>query len=211
MDLDFFIKEKTKFIKYFYEQASAPFINILKKIENEEEPFIPVDKEDLEPPFLEEWENADKALDTLGYTVLSLLSSSLEIFIKEWEKRWKENYRRDIKLSKQISKWEKEIDKLFKEMGKSTDKCPANLEIIEQIKLGRNRIQHLDEISSLNINWSKKDITKYPTLYFSYRGKNSFQWPNSLPKIHVSKEKIYKAIEEVEKFCIWMEKSYWKN
>ncbi|MGA1825835.1 MAG: hypothetical protein ACMUIP_14360 [bacterium] len=56
MDIEYFLKSKTAFIRYFYEKAVQPFIEIKTAIENKEEPFVPPisGEEDAEPPFLEE-------------------------------------------------------------------------------------------------------------------------------------------------------------
>ncbi|UMO86312.1 hypothetical protein HP572_13005 [Pectobacterium sp. PL64] len=51
MDIEFFLKERTKFINYFYETATAPFTKTMNDIENEVHPYIPAYTEDSEPPF----------------------------------------------------------------------------------------------------------------------------------------------------------------
>ena len=61
MDVLFFLKERTKFIRYFYETAGEPFRETIRKIEADEAPFDdPPYSEDGEPPFLEEWTEADE-------------------------------------------------------------------------------------------------------------------------------------------------------
>ena len=56
MDVLFFLRERTKFIRYFYETAAEPFRETIRKIEADEAPFDnPPYSEDGEPPFLEEW------------------------------------------------------------------------------------------------------------------------------------------------------------
>lgn len=47
MDVLFFFKERTRFIRQFYDSAAAPFIQTMKAIENEEPPFD-------NPPYSEE-------------------------------------------------------------------------------------------------------------------------------------------------------------
>lgn len=63
MDVLYFLKERTRFIRYFYETACQPFRETMRKIEAGEEPFEPPYSEDGEPPFLTEWLEADTALD----------------------------------------------------------------------------------------------------------------------------------------------------
>ena len=55
MQIDNFLKNRTQFIRYFYDHAVSPFKGILIAIEKEEEPYVPPYSEDPEPPFLEEW------------------------------------------------------------------------------------------------------------------------------------------------------------
>jgi len=58
MDIEFFLKERTTFIRYFYKTASAPFAKIIFDIENKMAPYIPPYSEDGDPPFLSEWLDA---------------------------------------------------------------------------------------------------------------------------------------------------------
>lgn len=69
MEVLHFLKERTQFIRYFYDEACQPFCEIKRKIEAGEEPFKPPYSEDGEPPFLEEWLRADTALEVLAAIV----------------------------------------------------------------------------------------------------------------------------------------------
>ena len=87
MDVEFFLKERTKFILYFYRNATFGFLKIIHAIENEEEPFVPPYSEDGEPPFLDEWMEAQTGLNSVGYATLSMLSASLALYLEEWTVR----------------------------------------------------------------------------------------------------------------------------
>jgi hypothetical protein len=66
MDVLFFLKQRTNFIRQFYETAGQPFREIQRKIEAGEAPFQPDPfdyNEDNEPPFLEEWSRAETSLE----------------------------------------------------------------------------------------------------------------------------------------------------
>lgn len=78
MDLCFFLKERTKFIRQFYNNASLAFDEIKRKIEQEEEPYVQPYSENEEPAFLEEWIKAEESLHVLGYSCISMLSASLK-------------------------------------------------------------------------------------------------------------------------------------
>ena len=67
MEVLFFLKERTKFIQHFYETAGEPFRETMRKIEADEPPFDnPPYSEDGEPPYLEEWIQAEEELEVLG-------------------------------------------------------------------------------------------------------------------------------------------------
>jgi len=77
MDVLYFLKERTRLIREYYEHAARPFNEIIRKIEAEEEPYIPPYSEDPEPAFLSEWIEADELLDVTGRCCISMLSASL--------------------------------------------------------------------------------------------------------------------------------------
>ena len=41
MDVLFFLKERTRLIRQYYVHAASPFNEIIRKIEAEEEPYVP--------------------------------------------------------------------------------------------------------------------------------------------------------------------------
>lgn len=84
MDLVFFLRDRLKFAKYFYSNASKPFTNIVAAIENEEPPFVPEYDESEEPPYLQEWQDAKTGLESVGLTALSMVASSLQLFLNDW-------------------------------------------------------------------------------------------------------------------------------
>jgi hypothetical protein len=71
MDVLYFLKERTRLIRDYYEHAARPFGEIIRKIEAEEEPYIPPSSEDPEPAFLSEWIEADELLEVTGRCCIS--------------------------------------------------------------------------------------------------------------------------------------------
>lgn len=214
MDVLSFLKERTKFIRHFYETAGEPFRETMRKIEADEPPFDnPPYSEDGEPPYLEEWIQAEEGLDVLGRTCLSMLSSSIQLYFKTWESelriRWEEGER------------ERAFRKGFlrgylicfgEVLGLSWDECPANLDLIEQITLGRNRDQHPEHISSMRVNHARKDLEKHPHPFFASETERRMYADPEMegaflmsPSVHVSREALFTAIEEVEKLAEWLE------
>ncbi len=85
LDYRYFLRNRTGFLKRFYTGASEPFVDRQRKIEAHEAPFDAEPAyEDSEPPFLEEWIEAGEALDVLGHMSISVLASSLQLYIREW-------------------------------------------------------------------------------------------------------------------------------
>ncbi len=218
MDLEYFLKDRTSFIKYFYSHASNPFSEIKKLIENKEEPFVPPYSEDPEPAFLSEWQEADAGLETVGHACLSLLSSSLHLFLKAWVHRLEQQH--GIKTTANFRKngWFHGYKSIFLLLELPLEKCPADLSLIEQITLARNRVQHPEEITALHVNHSSADLERFPNPFFAkereleiasnIEGTNIDWWIK--PSIATTQEKIYEAIEQVEKLCSWLEAEYWR-
>lgn len=66
MDVGFFLKQRTAFIRHFFDEASTPFVETMRKIEAEEKPFeepdFDPDAATGEPAFTEEWLRAQTGL-----------------------------------------------------------------------------------------------------------------------------------------------------
>jgi len=77
------------------------------------------------------------------------------------ERRGKLPYKR-----KHRKGWFYAYRKILEEVGFDLTACPANLELIEQAVLARNREQHPETITMLQTTHSKSDLEKYPNLYF---------------------------------------------
>lgn len=214
MDVLFFLKERTKFIRYFYETAAEPFRETMRKIKAGEAPFDnPPYTEDGEPPFLEEWMEADEGLEVLGRACISMLSASLQLYFKTWEN--------ELGIT-----WEKgEMKRAFKNgflhgyktcFGEalllSWDDCPADFALLEQVVLARHRDQHPDHIATMRVDHTAKDREKFPQLFFVSEIEKAMYidsetgritWMN--PAVHVSGDMLLAAIKEVETLAEWLD------
>jgi len=215
LDIEFFLKERTNFIRYFYKLASAPFAKIMADIENEVEPYIPPYSEDGEPPFLSEWIDAKSGLETCGHHAISMLSSSLQLYLKAWVDRLDRYHGMTFEVNFKKKGWLNGYREIFKELGLDIETCPAKLKIIEQIPLVRNRVQHPEQLTSINISHSESDLSQHASPYFaqesevalaSEQEEQSWLFP---PTISSTVEKIQEAISSVESFCSWLESEYW--
>lgn len=213
MDVSFFLKQRTAFIRQLYDNASFSFLERKRKIEEEEEPFIPPYSEDGEPPFLSEWLEADESLHILGLSCVSMLASALHLYLKTWEDDFRipagEKFRAQFKKG-----WINGYKAYFADNFEiKWEQGPADLPLLEEIVLARNCTQHPKNITSQWIAYSATDVKKLTQPFFANDREMKLVsdldvsekvWLIS-PSIHVTKEKLYAAITQVEQFCDWLE------
>jgi hypothetical protein len=212
MDVDFFFKLRTNFIRKFYEEAARPFLQTQRLIEEEKEPYVPPYREDSEPPFLEEWKDADTSIQIVGRTAISLLSESLKVYFMQW----------DTLLGKKCSS--KYLEAEFKKgylrgyrrcfaaaYAIDWTKCPADLEIIEQISLARNQSQHAGKISTLSISHPRNLREKFPNPIFvkeyeKYLDEDQLAALSWLgPDLVIARDALLEAIRQAELLVDWLE------
>lgn len=213
MDVAYFLRERVEFIRQFYNNGSEAFIQRKVKIENEEEPFVPPYSENGEPPFLAEWQEADDSLQVLGYTCLSMLSASLKLYFSTVDRIYG------------FSAWEAckgEFKKgficgyrAFFETALDIDfgSAPCDLKLLEEVVLIRNDFEHPSEIVFQRIAHPSA-AQKSPSMFFcneleraawdDLEDKES-SWLLFPPSVHVEKEGLFEALEEVSRFCEWLE------
>ena len=117
-----------------------------------------------EPAFLSEWIEARDFIEITGRTCVSLLSGSLQLYLRTW----------DQMLSLKCSD---EFGSQFRNGGfvggyracfarklrLPWNDCPADLELIEQVVLSvRNRDQHPDSITTLRVSHSPQRLDPVP-------------------------------------------------
>jgi len=217
MELDFYLKERLGFVNFFFITASKPFEAIMSSIEKGESPFVPAyDDSGGEPQFLEEWREANTGLESVGNAALSMLSSSLQLFLNDWVCRIEDPNNRYPRTNKRG--WFHAYRKALKEVGVDFEGCPSDLKLIEQAVLARNRVQHPDDLTVLRTTHSKSDLKKYPspflvsepdqsTLGFDHDSQTWWVAPNIL----VDHEKLACVTTEIAAFCSWLEEMYWST
>jgi len=215
MDILFFLNERTKFIRYYYNTAGQIFSDTIRKIEAKAPPFNdPPYSEDEEPPYLAEWLQADEGLEVLGRSCLSMLSPSLHLYFKAWEKqlgvRWEKGERERVFKKGFLNGYQICFGSV---PGVSWDECPADLALIEQITLARNRDQHPEWIDTMHVHHGQKDLEKYPRPFFISETERRMSTVSDMPGefwmtpvVHVSQEALFSAIQEVDKLAEWLEK-----
>src|SRR5437773_7612164 len=225
MNVFFFLQLRTKFIRDFYSETSFPFIERKRKIEAEEEPFEPPYSEDGEPPFLQEWMEADEAPDVLGQMCVSMLSSTVQLYLKECINDLHTKYTAEWLQKAGIGPPEEENKAAFKKgwingnrvyfrdkLRIEWNNAPSNLKPLEEIVLARNKVQHPETITDLHARHWDHDPKNYRRSFFADEDEIKMivaaplmdEW--FLPRrLNITKERLWQAIEEVEKFCCWLD------
>ncbi len=216
MEVLWFLKRRTAFIRRYYETAAAPFLEIIRKIDAEEEPYVPPYSEDEEPPFVAEWMEANTALEILGATCVSMLSEALKLYFMTWErelgiecqKRFPGAFDRK-KGNGFVNGYRECFGHLLK-----TDwsDCPVDFALIEQIAMARNDAQHPKQITDLQLTHNEKIREKHPLPFFLNEHEEQLietgqglDYPWFAPTLVVTKKKLLEAIRQVELLGKWME------
>lgn len=213
MDIEHFLKARTAFIRYFYENAIQRFIEIKIAIEHQEEPFVPPYSEDEEPAFLEDRMNAERSIETIGHVCISMLSSSLKLFLQEWVDRLRIDHGINFYVNFKKKGWFNGYKEIFENLKLPISNCGADLDVIEQITLARNRIQHPEILTTLRVIHSKKDLKKFPKPLFAKDSDLKMAMVIALhrPSVTSTKDNIFEAIRHVETLCSWAEEEYLKK
>jgi hypothetical protein len=213
----YFLKERTKFIRFYYGQCVEPFTRIKDQIENGQPPFDdPPYSEDPEPPYLAEWMDAETGIQIVGLSCVSLLSDSLKLYFGS--------------LQHHVIGFDfpnKESEKAaFKNgflaaytgiLGSILDTdwvdCPVDLEIIEQVILARNRGQHGGHLTSFRVSHDERTLTKHPRPFFAsdqereswIEGEGTAVSSFLAPNVTITREALFAAVDQVEKLAEWIE------
>ncbi|WP_109479894.1 hypothetical protein [Paraburkholderia sp. C35] len=215
MDVGWFLHERVRFIRQLYERSSVPFVERMRMIRDEVPPFEPPYSEDGEPPFLEEWGIDDQSLHVLGYACVSMLSDTLKVFFATWD--------RLIGLPR-----DPPIKKIFKDRGfvagytalfdarlrvKLAD-SGVDLDLLEQIVLLRNRVQHQEHLSLMRPSHSEADLAKMAKPYFlddherqslaENGGDRETAWLMA-PSVSVTGEQLMGVLDAVDRLADWMD------
>ncbi|MGL4438515.1 MAG: hypothetical protein ACRCUE_04530 [Bosea sp. (in: a-proteobacteria)] len=210
----FFLKERTKFIRRFYEGAGERFRTTIRKIEAEEVPFDdPPYSEDSEPAFMEEWMEAITSLEMLGRTCVSMLSASLQLYFKTWEQElrveWEPGERKAAFKNGFVQGYRKYFGSV---LNLSWGDCPVDFDILEDMVLARNSDQHPDQITTMRVALVRQERSdERPPFFVNESERKMFFDPDMAsnswmrPSLHVSHDRLAIAIEQVEILGEWLE------
>lgn len=207
MDILAGLKDKLRFIERHYARASEPFREAKRKIEAGEEPFAPPpwDSEnppDCEPPFLEEWLEADESLNLEGQAALKLVVAAFHEYL-EWYVR--------LDRGKVVAKgksWLKRYKKHFLDVyGIDFEWGPVPLDELEECNLARNDAEHSGEPFGMTKRQSAEHSLRFPAgLFVDEADRQVFQsrepWER---RIRVTEAGLQEAIRRVETFCEFLD------
>ncbi len=213
MDVEYFLTERTKFIRTFYDAAVDPFVERKRLIEDEEPPFVPAYSEDPEPAYLVEWIEADAAIELIGRTCVSMLSDSLKLYFSEWERQLGITCQVQHKTTFKKFGFLRGFRACFQNYTKiDWENGPFDFDVIEQIVLARNDAQHPTEITNMSVGHRGVFKNGRRSLFFAHESEldllpeeGSLGWSFMNPKIHVSRKSLLKAISHVENLAQWLE------
>jgi hypothetical protein len=216
MDIRWFLKQRLDFIRTHYDGSASTFIEKKRQIEDGQAPFDnPPYSEDGEPPFLNEWIDADTSIDLVGIACVSLLSDALKLYfnlIKEEEFRFEFDATENKALKNGfVGVFKNALGEIL-----NTDwlESSINFDVIEQTVLARNQGQHGSDLTSFRVRVDPKTIERHPRPFFvrpeeaeamadAEMGLSKFLQPS----IKISRDSLFTAIDEVEKLGDWVEKN----
>ena len=210
MDVYYFFKQRTDLIRHFYDAASASFVEAKRCIENALPPFNDPPYDDSgEPAFLSEWLQADVEHELVGRAAVSMLSDALKQYFVTWERRsWaKPPCAKCFKKAFDSGFIIGYVECFTEGFQLDWSACPADLNVLKQVVLARNRAQHSDLVLD-HLSHDEKSLQAYPRPFFVRPEDEALDLAASTflsPTIHISREKILEAIEHAEKLTYWLQ------
>lgn len=153
--------------------------------------------------------DADESRDVLGQMCLSMLSSSLQLFLEEWVIQRRAGHPRDDREARKQLGWFNQFRWYFSErLHIDWNNGPVKTALLEQIVLARNNTQHPDDITTVRVGQTDFDVAKYPESFFAdellvIRGEDGL--PIIPVRLKVTEDKLTAALEAVDSFCTWLD------
>lgn len=210
MDVYFFLKQRTDLIRHFYDAASAPFVETKRCIRHALPPFDDPPYDDSgEPAFLSEWLQADVEHELVGRAAVSMLSEALKQFFVTWERRtWTEPpCAKCFKKAFESGFIAGYVECFAEGLGLDWSTCPADLDVLKQVVLARNRAQHSDIVLD-HLTHDEKSLQMYPRPFFvrpEDEGLDPAATSFLSPTIHINREKLLEAIDHAELLASWLQ------
>lgn len=218
------LQSQLRAVERLYDRAAGVFVETKRKIEAGEAPYEPPyfdpEHDYPEPPFIEEWVDADQFQDVIGQACLSIVSASLQEFFKELLQRNGIAGQAEKYISQKPKvKGESWLHKYIWFFGNAFSidwaLSPIPITDLEEINLARNSVQHGTAALGLNRYQSETHRERFPTgLFMSEFDRASAtedDFHRSFVHLHVSADALHEAIDRVERFCQFVENSIDKS
>jgi hypothetical protein len=214
MNVVWFLKERTKFIRQHYAVAIAPFDTIKSQIENGEEPYEPPYSEDGEPPFQVEWSDADASIQVVGRTCITMLSETVKLYFQTWEELLGVKCQSTLALLFKQQGLVAGYKECFRQVAElNWDECPADLSIIEQIVHARNiAAHHNGNLGSMSVRYPMgvREKLESPLFLHDYEKRALDEDQKSVftllgSELVITSETLDEAVRHVELLVDWIE------
>lgn len=193
MDILAILRGQRRAVERLYDGAAGVFIDRKKRIDGGEAPYQPPpfdpDTDDPEPPFLDEWIEAEEFQDIIGQACISIIHSCLKDYLdgviersgitveaEKFMSRRRNRVRRESWFGRYLA--------LFAD-AYSIDwtQCPIPREALEEINLARNDIQHGRPALSLGRYQNEHHKERFPSGLFihDYERGDSIEHPPKVP------------------------------
>jgi hypothetical protein len=164
------------------------------------------------PRYLEDWMEAGTARDVLAMSCLSLLSDTLKLYFETLQSRvigFSLAHPERVFRDGFLAAYKVVLGEILE-----TDlrACPADLALIEQVVLARNRGQHGSSLLCLDVTHDAKTLMKHARPFFVSEDEYR-TWVASggradsglTPSVAVTSEMLFTAIDNVEKLAEWID------
>ena len=185
----------------------------MQKIENGNEPYVdernPEYEDVTEPAFLEEWQDANEAVEIVGQWCLTMIHGSLKAFLEEYVDEMAREYRNAFTDAKQRlanTKGKGWFDRyrlfFLAEFNIDWKHCPVKIADLEQINLTRDDLIHNISVTTTVVYQTKKHAERFPKSLFT---DDVWAGLGLGGRIKVERDQLTKALQLVDEFCTWLE------
>jgi|SRR5882724_1936112 len=218
MDILWFLKQRLEFIDRLYNDSTASFREKMCKIEAGEPPYEdqrhPEYDDVSEPAFLEEWQDANEAVEVVGYWCLNMVQASLKAFLEEYVNDMASYYRPLSAAKAELAKtkaagWFERYRLLFLNYFRiDWERGPVNIKDLEQINLTRDDLTHNVSVTTHAVYQTEKHAKRFPKGLFTDAANADEVWMKLFGlggKITVGRDQLTQALELVDEFASWLE------
>jgi hypothetical protein len=213
MDILWFFHRRLQLVSTLYDDATAPFRETMRKIEDGEEPFVdrrdPESQDVTEPAFLQEFLETSEAVELIGNWCLIMVHASLQAFLKEYVAELARTHGHNVAEVRssldaiRAKNWFERYRLFFlQQLGIDWENSPVKLTDLEQINLTRDDLIHNVEVTTTYVYRAKKHAERFPKSLFT---DEMWEALGIGSKIKVGRDELTRALQIVDTFCMWLE------